>query len=295
MSRPSLRALLCLLPAATLVASCSAGLGRGGDPRYDDLRTLVLEQRRAIEDLRKEQESLRASIDQMEYGRRGAARPAYGPGAGPGGPDDSYWRHPTPPGTGETPPDYGSTVPGAPAVDPRFSSAPGSALPSGPPPSALAPGAASAPASPPATAPGAPAPTPLEGAREAVPAELVGTTYDSAMRQLTSGDHDEAIQSFRNYLHENASSAYADDAQFWIGEAYFRKGQYHRAIIEFNQVSINYGSGDRAPAALLRQAEAFRIVGDRVDARLSLQKVINRYPGTQEAAKASRMLNEIGG
>ena len=58
---------------------------------------------------------------------------------------------------------------------------------------------------------------------------------------------------------------------------------------------INYGSGDRAPAALLRQAEAFRIVGDKVDARLSLQKVINRYPGTGEAAKASRMLSEIGG
>jgi tol-pal system protein YbgF len=115
------------------------------------------------------------------------------------------------------------------------------------------------------------------------------------MRSLQSGDQDEAIQSFRNYLHDNGASPYADDAQFWIGEAYFRKGQYHRAIIEFNSVSTNYGSGDRAPSALLRQAEAFRIVGDRVDARLSLQKVINRYPGTSEASKASKMLTEIGG
>src|SRR5207253_6009410 len=112
---------------------------------------------------------------------------------------------------------------------------------------------------PPPAAPPPPAPSPTSDPEKAtVPADLVGSTYDSAVRQLQSGDQDEAIQSFRNFLHENNASPYADDAQFWIGEAYFRKGQYHRAIIEFNQVSINYGSGDRAPSALLRQAEAFR-------------------------------------
>ena len=260
MSRPGLPALLCVLPMATLFAACSAQTDRT-DRRYDDLRGLVLEQRRAIEDLRREQESVRAAIDQLQYGKRPATgRPVYGPGGTPGGADDSYWQKPT-----------------APAVE----------APEYPPPAGPAPVAA---------VPPPPAPSPVsEPEKPSVPSDLVGSTYDSAMRQLSGGDQDEAIQSFRNFLHENGSSPYADDAQFWIGEAYFRKGQYHRAIIEFNQVSINYGSGDRAPSALLRQAEAFRIVGDRVDARLSLQKVINRYPGTGEAAKASRMLSEIGG
>jgi tol-pal system protein YbgF len=259
--RPSLPVLLCALPVATLVAACSAQMDRGSDRRYDDLRGLVLEQRRAIEDLRREQESVRAAIDQLQYGsRKAAAHPVYGPGAPAA--DDAYWQRPTAPdATGAAPAGPGTTPIGGPAV-------------------------ASAPPTP------NPASEPDKGA---VPAELVGSSYDSAMRQLGSGDQDEAIQSFRNFLHDNGASPYADDAQFWIGEAYFRKGQYHRAIIEFNQVSINYGAGDRAPAALLRQAEAFRIVGDRVDARLSLQKVINRYPGTGEAAKASKMLSEIGG
>lgn len=259
MTRPSLPALICVLPAVTLFTACSAQMNGGSDRRYDDLRTLVLEQRRAIEDLRREQESVRAAIDQMQYGRRPGGRPVYGPTGGPGATDDSYWQR-----QGAVP---ATDLPAAPAT---------AATPE-------VPAVATAPA---------PAPEPAKGG---VPPELVGSTYDSAMRQLSGGDHDEAIQSFRNYLHENGASPYADDAQFWIGESYFRKGQYHRAIIEFNQVSINYGSGDRAPAALLRQAEAFRIVGDRVDARLSLQKVINRYPGTGEAAKASRMLTEIGG
>jgi tol-pal system protein YbgF len=266
MTRPSLPVWICLLPVATLVAACSAQMDRG-DRRYEDLRGLVLEQRRAIEDLRREQESVRATIDQLQYGRRPAGRPVYGPAGGPAVSDDSYWQRPTAPV-----PDQ----PGYPAPAPVQGEAPAGGAPAA------------------STAPPSPNPA-TEPAKGVVPPELVGSAYDSAMRQLAGGDHDEAIQSLRNYLHENGASPYADDAQFWIGEAYFRKGQYHRAIIEFNQVSINYGSGDRAPASLLRQAEAFRIVGDRVDARLSLQKVINRYPGTGEAAKASKMLTEIGG
>jgi len=275
MMRPSLPALVCVVPLLSLLASCSAQMGGGGsDRRYEDLRGLVLEQRRAIEDLRREQESVRAAIDQLQYGRRPSGRPVYGPTGGAAATDESYWQRAVPP-TGEQP---GLPAPG---------SAPGAVAPT-------ADGAALASVPPPAAA--APTPNPAsEPAKGGVPPELVGSTYDNAVRQLSGGDQDEAIQSFRNFLHENGASPYADDAQFWIGESYFRKGQYHRAIIEFNSVSTNYGSGDRAPAALLRQAEAFRIVGDRVDARLSLQKIINRYPGTAEAAKASKMLTEIGG
>jgi len=259
MTRPNLSVLFCVLPVAGLLASCSAQTA-ASERRYDDLRGLVLEQRRAIEDLRREQESVRAAIDQMQYGKRPAGRPVYGPTGGTPVPEDSYWQRPAPAG-----------------ADPL-------GVPAGPAPVPVA------------TAPATPAPNPVsEPAKASVPPDLSGSAYEAGTRQLAGGDQDEAIQSFRNFLHENGASPYADDAQFWIGESYFRKGQYHRAIIEFNQVSINYGSGDRAPAALLRQAEAFRIVGDRVDARLSLQKVINRYPGTSEAAKASKMLSEIGG
>jgi len=74
MTRPRLPALVCVLPLVAL-AGCSAQMNGGSDRRYDDLRSLVLEQRRAIEDLRREQESVRAAIDQLQYGRRPAGRP----------------------------------------------------------------------------------------------------------------------------------------------------------------------------------------------------------------------------
>ncbi|HYB99245.1 MAG TPA: tol-pal system protein YbgF [Candidatus Limnocylindrales bacterium] len=264
MTNSRLHVLLLAALTATL-AACSAQQGGNVERRYEDLRTLVLEQRRAIEDLQREQETMQAALDEMRFGRRPSSRPVYGP-SGAGLEQDRY-RQPTSPMTAQ--PEFPVDEPAD--EDPRAGDV----------------------ASIPQTQPDRPAPAAPQGG--SVPTDLVGTSYDSAMRSLNAGDHDEAIQSFRNFLHDNASSPYADDAQYWIGEAYFRKGLYHRAIIELNLVSTSYGSGDRAPAALLRQAEAFRIVGDRVDARLSLQKVINRYPGTDEAAKASRMLNEIGG
>ncbi|HYC54580.1 MAG TPA: tol-pal system protein YbgF [Candidatus Binatia bacterium] len=256
-----LRVLVLPLLASTL-AACGAQQGGSTERRYDDLRALVLEQRRAIEDLQREQETMQASLDEMRFGRRPGSRPVYGP-SGEGLEPDRY-RQPTAPS---------GTQPEMPVDEPPTQD--------GPRPGDVA------------SVPEPQRPAPPPGG--SVPTDLVGTNYDSAMRSLNAGDHDDAIQAFRNFLHDNASSPYADDAQYWIGESYFRKGLYHRAIIELNLVSTSYGSGDRAPGALLRQAEAFRIVGDRVDARLSLQKVINRYPGTDEATKASKMLNEIGG
>lgn len=278
MERPRASSLVVLPLVAMLVSACGTQFGNERtDRRYDDLRSLLLEQRRTIEDMKREQESLRAAVDEMQYGRYGG-RAAHGPG-GAGG--DSYWgggaARTTPPV-----PEGSENLLAQPPL-PTDEQGAGGAVASVPAPS---PAPAAAPPPPPAA---------TGGDTGEIPADLAGTNYDSGMRALSAGDHDEAIQHFRDFLHDNPQSPYADDAQYWIGEGYYRKGQYHRAIIELNQVSITYGSGNRAPAALVRQAEAFRIVGDRVDAKLSLQKVINRYPGTTEAVKASKMLSEIGG
>ncbi len=279
--------LLVLTASAVLLGACgiqfeSAGRRQGSDREYADLRVIVVEQREALEDLKKEQEQLRAAIEELQYKEhtREAVAAAVAPEPG-------YWwaggRQPTP----EVPQPVAD-----PALDAYADDEPYPVEVSGQAPGLVPePRTAAAPA---ARDPLA-RPVTLEGELPRIPDALTGTAYDRGVRALVRRDYEGSIQGFHDFIHENASSAYTDDAQYWIGEAYFRRGQYHRAIIEFNQVAISYGSGDRAAAALLRQAEAFRIVGDRVDARLSLQKVINRYPDTPEATRASRILVELGG
>ncbi|HJY83065.1 MAG TPA: tetratricopeptide repeat protein, partial [Candidatus Binatia bacterium] len=83
------------------------------------------------------------------------------------------------------------------------------------------------------------------------------------------------------------------DAQYLIGESYFDQKDYNRAILEFNDV-LKYRRGDKIPAALLRQAQAFLEIGDRTDARLILQKLINDYPNSEQAKEAKDRLQTLG-
>jgi tol-pal system protein YbgF len=140
-----------------------------------------------------------------------------------------------------------------------------------------------------------PEPVGVDTSLPTVPPELRGSGYDDGVRSFIEQQYEDSIQYFRNFVHGDSTSAYADDAQYWIGESYLRRGMYSNAIKEFNQVVLRYGTGDRAAPALLKLAQVFSKIGDQVDARLSLQKLVNRYPGTPEANQAYGMLQQMGG
>jgi tol-pal system protein YbgF len=117
--------------------------------------------------------------------------------------------------------------------------------------------------------------------------------YRAAWQALSGQRYNEAIQQFRTFQRKNPASEMADDAQYWIGESYFTRRDYSRAILEFNEV-LKYRKGDRAPAALLRQAEAFVEIGDKTDARLILQKLLNDYPNSRQVKDAREQLQSLG-
>jgi tol-pal system protein YbgF len=124
------------------------------------------------------------------------------------------------------------------------------------------------------------------------PAE-VQEDYRGAWQALNGQQYDKAIQQFRTFQRKNPASELADDAQYWIGESYFTRRDYNRAILEYNDV-LKYRKGDKVPAALLRQAQAFVEIGDKTDARLILQKLINDHPNSQQAKDARERLQNLG-
>ena len=119
--------------------------------------------------------------------------------------------------------------------------------------------------------------------------------FRDGMETLRRGDDQGAIQKFREFLRKAPKSDYADDAQYWIGEAYFASKDYNRAILEFNEVLLRYPKGDKVPAALLRQALAFAELGDKVDARLVLQKLVSEHGDAPEAERGRQKLAELSG
>lgn len=117
--------------------------------------------------------------------------------------------------------------------------------------------------------------------------------YRGAVQLFQDQKYHPAIQEFRTFQRRCPESQMADDAQYWIGESHYVQNDYNRAILEFNDV-LSYRRGDRVAAALLRQAQAFLAIGDKMDARLILQKLVNDHPSATQTVEAQTMLQTLG-
>ena len=119
--------------------------------------------------------------------------------------------------------------------------------------------------------------------------------YQQGLQSYARGDYQRSVQSLRNYVSRNPRDPLVPVAQYWIGEAYFSQGKYNESILAFNEILVTWPDSDRKPAALLRQADAFAKTGDKIDARMILQKLIEDHPGSSEAAEAKEQLRALGG
>jgi tol-pal system protein YbgF len=85
----------------------------------------------------------------------------------------------------------------------------------------------------------------------------------------------------------------AVNAAYWIGETYYAEKNYEQAILQFEEIIQKYGDHPKVASAMLKQALAFESTGDQATARLLLQRVIERYPLSDEAGKAKQKLQTL--
>ncbi len=115
--------------------------------------------------------------------------------------------------------------------------------------------------------------------------------YSLAKAAFDKEDYETARQGFTRFLKANPASSQADNAQFWIGESYYREKWYEKAILEYQTVIEKYPRGNKIPAALFKQGLSFLALGDRSNGRLVLEELIQKYPKSNEAAAARKKLN----
>jgi tol-pal system protein YbgF len=148
-------------------------------------------------------------------------------------------------------------------------------------------------------APAAPPPPPplAAGQPVAVQSDLGrsdNADYRSGLALYQRGEHQKSVQTLKSLVNKNPRNDVVPYAQYWIGEAYYGQGKYNEAILAYNEILVGWPKSDRVPAALLRQASAFAELGDKIDARLILQKLIAEHPSSPEAAMAKRQLLALG-
>jgi tol-pal system protein YbgF len=111
-------------------------------------------------------------------------------------------------------------------------------------------------------------------------------TYLKAFGDYASGRYNQSIEGFETFLNHFPTNNYAGNAQFWLGECYYKLGQFARSVQEFQKVVDNYPLSDKAPDALLRMAPALRQLNQYEKARQALQTLQQRYPNSVAARKA---------
>jgi tol-pal system protein YbgF len=117
--------------------------------------------------------------------------------------------------------------------------------------------------------------------------------YSSAKKAYDTSDFDTARMKFASFLAKNPKSTNADNAQFWIGESYFNQKWFEKAILEYQKVIEEYPTGNKVPAALLKQGLAFQELDDKSNAKLILKELIRKYPNSNEANIARKKISSL--
>ncbi len=121
----------------------------------------------------------------------------------------------------------------------------------------------------------------------------MGELYREAFETYQRGDMDGARKKFEAFLKQYPNTDLSDNAQFWIGETYYGKKDYERAILEYEKAIAKYPEGDKVPAAILKQAFSFLELGDKTNGKNLLRRVMERYPHSEQAEIAKKRLETI--
>jgi len=142
-----------------------------------------------------------------------------------------------------------------------------------------------------------PAVTPPPAAVAAPPAvttpagESAPGLYDRALKKIREEqDFAAGRELMEAFLKRYPQHDLAVNAAYWVGETYYAEKNYEQAILQFEEIIQKYGDHPKVASAMLKQALAFESTGDQATARLLLQRVIERYPLSDEAGKAKQKL-----
>jgi tol-pal system protein YbgF len=130
-----------------------------------------------------------------------------------------------------------------------------------------------------------------EGSATKAPSEE--ELYNKAKQAFDQGNMAAARKGFEEVIFYYPNSQNTDNAQFWIGETFYREKLYEKSILEYQKVIEKYPKGNKVPAALLKQGYAFQSLGDKVNSRLIYEELVRKHPSTSEAKAASDKLKEL--
>jgi len=119
------------------------------------------------------------------------------------------------------------------------------------------------------------------------------SAYQAAFNLLKDGQYDRAIVAFQKFLASYPDSSLADNAQYWLGEAYYVNRAYPDAEAAFQRVVDKYPQSRKLGDALLKIGFCRYETKQWQSAREVLGQVVARFTDTPAARLAQQRLDKM--
>ena len=114
--------------------------------------------------------------------------------------------------------------------------------------------------------------------------------YQQAYEALRSGQNAMAVKLFESFLQDFPSGQFADNAQYWLAEAYKVNREIDKSRSAFIKVLTQYPQSAKVPDALLKLGYIEFELQNIPKSREYLTQVVNAFPGTPAANLAAKKL-----
>jgi tol-pal system protein YbgF len=121
----------------------------------------------------------------------------------------------------------------------------------------------------------------------------VENSYQMAFDLLKGAQYDRAITAFRNFLATYPNSQLSDNAQYWLGEAYYVEKSFSDAMAAFQKVVDDFPNSRKLPDALLKIGYCEYELKDFSAARTALTRLTAKYPESSAAHLAQQRLDSM--
>jgi tol-pal system protein YbgF len=119
-------------------------------------------------------------------------------------------------------------------------------------------------------------------------------TYTSALRDLQTGKSDLAQQEFQQYLQYFPQTELAANAQYYLGEIAYNRGDYQGAVTAFDAVLEHFPENPKTPDAHYMKGMALLKANQHSRAVQEFRLLVQNYPHTDDARKALAQLRALG-
>jgi len=116
------------------------------------------------------------------------------------------------------------------------------------------------------------------------------TVYAQSFDALKAGSYSVAITGFKSFLSSYPTSPLAENAQYWLGEAFYVTRDFDSATGAFRNVLQKWPDSRKAPDALLKLGYTQLEQKKTGEGRATLSQVVQKYPGTDAAKLATERL-----